>query len=106
MCTPLPVYTTKSRRVELVRYVYGGWGCGGGGAIREVQHNLLCYKEHKDVIHVYLSFALGSHMHRSVPMVTIDYLQVDDTEVSTIVVTVMQVLLTLSAIYNILRSYF
>ena len=29
---------------------------------------------------------------------TIDYLQVDDTEVSTIVVTVMQVFLTLSAI--------
>ena len=78
----------------------GVWGCVGGGAIREVQHNLLCYKEHKDVIHVYLSFAVGRHMYRSVPIVTIDYLQVDDTEVSTIVVTVMhcQVLLTLSAI--------
>ena len=75
------------------------------GAIREVQHNLLCYKEHRDVIHLYLSFALGRHMYRSVPMATIDYLQVDDTEVSTIVVTVMQVLLTLSAI-NMSRSYF
>ena len=83
--------------------MYGvGWG---RGAIREVQHNLLCCKEHRDVIHVYLSFALGRHVHRSVPMVTIDYLQVDNTEVSTIVVTVMQVLLTLSAI-NMLRSYF
>ena len=102
MCTPLPVYSTRNRRVELVSYVYGG-----GGAIRKVQHNLLCCKEHKDVIHMYLSFALGRHVHRSVPMATIDYLQVDNTEVSTIVVTVMhcQVLLTLSAI-NMLRSYF
>ena len=79
--------------------------CMGGVAIREVQHNLLCCKEHKDVIHMYLSFALGRHVYRYVPMATIDYLQVDDTEVSTIVVTVMQVLLTLSAI-NMLRSYF
>ena len=86
MCTPLPVYTTKNRRVELVRYVYGG----GGGAIREIQHNLLCCKEHKYVIHVYLGFALGRHVYRSVPMATIENLQVDNTEVSTIVVTVMQ----------------
>ena len=42
-------------------------------AVKEVQHNLLCCKEHKDVIHMYLSFALGRHVYRSVHMATIDY---------------------------------
>ena len=73
-------------------------------AIREVQHNLLCCKEHKDVIHMYLSFAVGRHMYRSVPMVTIDYLQVDDTEVSTSGHSHAGVPNTIC--YNILRSYF
>ena len=44
-------------------------GGGGGGGLLERFSITYCVaiKEHKDVIHMYLSFALGSHMYSLLP---------------------------------------